>query len=83
MHTCQACKHALPADAGKIECFERARSQLMRAGVLRCKSIDIDATDRANQAVHSADGQFFSAYRISLYLMLQGIDKTNGLAVLK
>ena len=63
----------------------RARAQPIdvRAGVLRCKSIDIDATDRAYQAVHSADGQFFSAYRISLYLMLQGIDKTNGLAVLK
>ena len=65
----------------------RARAQPIdvRAGVLpllRCKSIDIDATDRANQAVHSADGQVFSAYRISLYLMLQGIDKTNGLAVL-
>ena len=63
----------------------RARAQPIdvRAGVLRCKSIDIDATDRENQAVHSADSHFLSAYRILLYLMLQGIGKTNGLAVLK
>ena len=27
----------------------------VRAGVLRCKSIDLDATDWPNQAVHSAE----------------------------